>query len=72
MQNKEKQQIVVLLLQGSRPIPMLSIIPSIVNAVLERYELVLDVVALVNYIPRKQNNEFWRQRALSMYLKKEM
>ncbi|OBZ84976.1 Uncharacterized protein C56F8.02 [Choanephora cucurbitarum] len=72
VQNKEKQQIVVLLLQGSRPIPMLSIIPSIVNAVLERYELVLDVVALVNYIPRKQNNEFWRQRALSMYLKKEI
>lgn len=71
VQHKESNQVIALLAQGSRPIPILSIIPSIIHAVLERYEFVLDAVALVSYLPRKQNNELLRQQALSMYLRKD-
>lgn len=52
----------------------LSMIPLIVSAILERHDLLIDTIVIINkdQLPKKHNGEKKRKRVLSMYLSKEL
>jgi hypothetical protein len=54
--------------------PLLSAVPLIVGAILERHSLLIDTIVMVNkdQLPKKYNGEKRRRKVRAMYLRKQM
>lgn len=70
----EDAEIIVIVAIKSTSGSIISVVPIIVNSVLERHSLLVDTVVMVNkdQLPKKYYGEKLRKKVLSMYKRKEM